>query len=299
MKSDELDDARRIALPYRVDNGSDFRLAAHDTSTTGEFDPGDRDAARKLLKKSVKWLASEQEMLHAQDRWGVLLVFQAMDAAGKDGTIKHVMSGINPTGCQVTSFKKPSAEELDHDYLWRCHSALPGRGEIGIFNRSYYEEVLVVRVHPEILGYQRLPESLVSGKVWDERLEDIAAFERYLSRNGIVVLKFFLNVSRDEQHQRFRDRLDEPDKHWKFSAGDVRESALWDHYMHAYEEAIRHTACAHAPWYVVPADNKWYMRLVVASAIVSAIEDLDLAYPEVTGKQREEIEQARIDLEPD
>ena len=224
-------------------------------------------------------------MLYAQDRWALLLIFQAMDAAGKDGTIKHVMSGVNPQGCQVFSFKQPSAEELDHDFLWRYVRRLPERGRIGIFNRSYYEEVLVVRVHPELLKRQKLPPKLVGKRIWDERLADIAHFEHYLTRQGTIVLKFFLHVSREEQKKRFLERLDEPEKNWKFSAADVRERGFWDDYMHAYEEAIRATASKHAPWFVVPADNKWFTRLVVAAAIVEAVEVLDLAYPKVTREE--------------
>ena len=235
-------------------------------------------------------------MLYAQDRWSLLLVFQAMDAAGKDGTIKHVMSGVNPQGCQVFSFKQPSPEDLDHDFMWRYAKSLPERGRIGIFNRSYYEEVLVVRVHQEILKRQRLPAPLVGKRIWDERLADIAHFEDYLTRQGTIILKFFLNVSRDEQKKRFMQRLDRPDKHWKFSAADVRERAYWNDYTRAFEEAIRATASNEAPWYVVPADNKWFTRLVVAAAIVERVERLDLTYPKVDAKKKKEIVAARAAL---
>jgi PPK2 family polyphosphate:nucleotide phosphotransferase len=241
----------------------------------------------------VARLADLQDKLYAHNQWSVLLVFQAMDAAGKDSTIEHVMSGVNPQGCQVYSFKQPSAEELDHDFLWRSTKCLPERWRIGIFNRSYYEEVLVVRVHPEILERQKLPPQLVDEHIWDERLDDIAAFERYLAHNGTVVLKFFLNVSRDEQKRRFLQRLDQPDKNWKFEAADVSERAHWDDYMKAYEAAIRATASRRAPWFVVPADNKWFTRLVVAAAIVDALQRLDLAYPQVDAARRKELLAAR------
>src|SRR6185437_1151752 len=243
-----------------------------------------------------EWLATEQDMLYAQDRWSLLLIFQAMDAAGKDGTIKHVMSGVNPQGCQVYSFKQPSAEDLDHDFLWRYACRLPERGRIGIFNRSYYEEVLVVRVHRELLASQQLPEKLVSKRIWDERLADMARFEEYLSRQGVVVLKFFLNLSRAEQKRRFMDRLDKPAKHWKFSPSDVRERRYWNDYMQAYEAAIGATAAPHAPWFVVPADNKWFTRLVVAGAIVEAVEKLQLHYPRVSEVQKAELAKAREEL---
>ena len=235
-------------------------------------------------------------MLYAQNRWSLLLVFQAMDAAGKDSTIKHVMSGVNPQGCQVVSFKQPSSEDLDHDFMWRYSRRLPERGRIGIFNRSYYEEVLVVRVHEEILKRQQLPPPLVSKRIWDERLADIAHFEDYLTRQGTIILKFFLNVSRKEQKKRFMERLDRPEKNWKFSASDVHERKFWGDYMHAFEEAIRATASEHAPWYVVPADNKWFTRLVVAAAIVEAVEQLDLAYPEVSAEKKKELAAARAEL---
>jgi PPK2 family polyphosphate:nucleotide phosphotransferase len=252
-----------------------------------------KEEASEWLQRGVAWLAEEQDKLYAQDRWAVLLVFQAMDAAGKDSTIKHVMSGVNPQGCQVTSFKQPSSEELDHDYLWRCMRHVPARGMIGIFNRSYYEEVLVVRVHPEYLGAQKLAPQLITKRIWQERYEDISNYEAYLARNGVVILKFFLHVSREEQKKRFLARLDEPEKNWKFSAADVKERVLWDRYQEAYDDAIRHTAAKHAPWYVVPADNKWYTRLVVAAAVVGAIADLQLAYPKVDASKRRELARAR------
>jgi PPK2 family polyphosphate:nucleotide phosphotransferase len=249
--------------------------------------------ARELLEKGIQWLAEEQDKLYAQDRHSLLLLFQAMDAAGKDSTIRHVMSGVNPQGCQVFSFKQPSMEELDHDFLWRCWKRLPERGRIGIFNRSYYEEVLVVRVHPELLGRQKLPPGFATGGIWKERLDDIAAFERYLARQGTTILKFFLHVSRKEQKRRFLQRLDQPEKNWKFSPADIGERTYWDDYMAAYEDAIRRTASRDAPWYVVPADNKWYTRLVVAAAIVEGIRKLDLAYPGIDEARRKEITAAR------
>ncbi len=287
---------RRFVEPYRVVKGKGFRLKDFDPDDTGKLGSEDKPQAKELLARGVEWLAEEQNKLYAQNSWAVLLVFQAMDAAGKDSTIKHVMSGVNPQGCQVYSFKQPSTEELDHDFLWRTTRALPERGRIGIFNRSYYEEVLVVRVHPEFLQRQRLPAGLAGREVWDDRLTDIAAFERYLARNGVLILKFFLNVSRKEQKRRFLERLDQPEKNWKFSAADVKERAHWNDYMRAYEEAIRGTAAKHAPWYVVPADNKWYTRLVVAAAIVEAMERLGLEYPNVGAAQRKELVAARAML---
>lgn len=279
--------------PYRVTSGKKFRLKDHDPGDTCGLKSEMKDEAREMLARGVEWLAEAQEKLYAQNQWGVLLVFQAMDAAGKDSTIKHVMSGVNPQGVHVTAFKAPSAEELDHDYLWRCMKNLPERGRIGIFNRSYYEEVLVVRVHPEYLAKQQLPPQLVTGNIWRQRFEEIAGFERYLAHNGYLVLKFFLHVSRDEQKKRFLARLDEPEKHWKFSAADVKERGHFRDYMKAYEDAIRHTAAPHAPWYVVPADNKWFTRLVVAGAIVDALDGLGLHFPKVSAKQRAELAKAR------
>ena len=286
----------RFIDPYRVTKGKGFRLRKFDPGDTQHLTSESKPRAKAMLDKGVQWLAELQDKLYAQDRWSVLLVFQAMDAAGKDGTIKHVMSGVNPQGCQVYSFKQPSPEELDHDFLWRSTKCLPERGRIGIFNRSYYEEVLVVRVHQELLQRQKLPERVVTKSIFDERLQDIAAFERYLARNGVLILKFFLNVSPEEQKRRFLERLEEPDKNWKYSSADVAERQHWDEYMSAYEEAIRATAAKHAPWYVVPADNKWFTRLVVAGAIVDGLERLDLAYPQVDEAQRKELAAARAML---
>jgi PPK2 family polyphosphate:nucleotide phosphotransferase len=282
---------------HRVDSGKGFRLSDHDPGSTGRMAGEDKPEAKELLSRGVEWLAVEQDKLYAQDRRSLLLVFQAMDAAGKDGTIKHVMSGVNPQGVQVVSFKQPSQLDLDHDYLWRYWRELPERGRIGIFNRSYYEEVLVVRVHRSILDAQKLPPECVHKKIFEERLADIARFEDYLTRQGTKVLKFFLNVSRDEQKRRFMERLDDPGKNWKFSSADVRERGYWDEYQSAYEEAIRATATRHAPWYVVPADNKWYMRLVVVAAIVQALEEWQLAYPKVGKEKKRELASARAELE--
>jgi PPK2 family polyphosphate:nucleotide phosphotransferase len=286
----------KLVDPYRVTRGKKFRLKEFDPGDTGGLGSDQKPMAGELLEKGIQWLAEEQEKLYAQDRHSLLLLFQAMDAAGKDGTIRHVMSGVNPQGCQVFSFKQPSMEELDHDYLWRCQKCLPERGRIGIFNRSYYEEVLVVRVHPELLGRQKLPPGLVTKGIWKERLDDIAGFERYLARQGTTVLKFFLHVSHKEQKRRFLQRLEQPEKNWKFSPADIGERGYWDDYMAAYEDAIRRTASREAPWYVVPADNKWYTRLVVAAAIVEALWKLDLAYPGVDLARRKEIAAARRSL---
>ena len=284
---------RSFTAPFRVTRGKGFRLADFDPGDTLHLGSEDKPRAQQALQKGVQYLAALQDTLYAQDRWSVLLVFQAMDAAGKDGAIKHVLSGVNPQGCQVTSFKAPSAEELDHDYLWRCIKALPERGRIGIFNRSYYEEVLVVRVHAALLASQKLPAGFVTKKIWKHRCEDIGAFERYLARNGTLILKFFLHVSKDEQKKRFLERLDDPDKNWKFELGDVRERAHWEDYMTAYQDMIRHTASAKAPWYVVPADNKWFTRVVVAAAIIEGLSSLELAYPRVDEAKREELAVAR------
>ena len=283
-----------FSRPFLVADGRRFRLADHDPRDRAGLK--DKDAAQSALREGVERLAELQDMLYAQDRWAVLLIFQAMDAAGKDSVIKHVMSGVNPQGCDVHSFKAPSEEELDHDYMWRCLKRLPGRGKIGIFNRSYYEETLVVRVHEEILRAQKLPPKLVTPRVWEERFEDINAVERYLTRNGVVIRKFFLNVSRKEQKKRFLERLEEPEKHWKFEARDVRERTHWDRYMDAYEDMIRHTSTPHAPWYVVPADTKWVTRLVVAAAVVDALQDLALHYPVVDKEARRELAEARRSL---
>ena len=286
-------DMDKVLARYRVESGRKFRLSDFDPADTGPFKAKDKDRVKEALEKGVEGLAAMQEKLYAQNRWGVLLVFQAMDAAGKDGTIKAVMSGVNPQGCEVHAFKAPSEEELDHDFLWRCTKRLPERGRIGIFNRSYYEEVLVVRVHEELLEKQHLPKAVTGKKIWKERCEDIAAMERYLARNGFVVLKFYLNVSKDEQKERFLARLDEPAKNWKFSVGDVKERGSWDAYMAAYDDAIAGTAAPHAPWYVVPADNKWYARFIVLAAIDRALCQLDLAFPTVDAAKRGELEQAR------
>jgi PPK2 family polyphosphate:nucleotide phosphotransferase len=284
----------RLANPYRVEKGDKFCLDDFQPGDTGKFKSSEH--AKETLAAGVKLLSDLQAKLYAQERWSLLLVFQAMDAAGKDGTIKHVMSGVNPQGCQVTSFKSPSAAELNHDYLWRANVALPQRGRIGIFNRSYYEETLVVRVHPELLKEERIPEKLVTKHIWKERFEDINAYERYLTRNGVVIRKFFLHVSKKEQKKRFLARLDEPGKNWKFSPADLKERAFWNDYQEAYEETIRHTATPHAPWYVVPADNKWFTWVVVAAAIIETMESLDLAFPKLTASQKETLALARQQL---
>jgi PPK2 family polyphosphate:nucleotide phosphotransferase len=288
-------DLHKFAKPFRIEDGKKFRLKDIDPADTRGIKSKAR--AQELLLQGVDRLRDLQDRLYAQDCWSVLLIFQAMDAAGKDGTIKHVMSGINPQGCQVFSFKAPSNEELDHDFLWRAVRALPERGRIGIFNRSYYEEVLVVRVHEELLKAQKLPSSLIGKDVWRERYEDIQNFERYLTRNGVIIRKFFLHVSKEEQRQRFLSRLREPDKNWKFSMADAKERNCWDDYQEAYEDAIRHTASEHAPWYVVPADHKWFTRMVVSAAIVDALEDLDLTYPVVDAHKREELKLVQTELE--
>ncbi len=286
----------KFIAPYRVDDGRKFRLKDIDPADTGGLQSEFKDEARALLQQSVGWLAEEQEMLYAQDKWAVLLIFQAMDAAGKDGTIKHVMSGVNPQGCHVTSFKAPNSTELDHDFLWRGVAALPERGRIGIHNRSWYEEVLVVRVHPEILGRQKLPPDLVDKRIWKERYTDIAAYERYLARNGVAIRKFFLHVSKSEQRKRFLERIDDPAKRWKFSAQDVAEREHWDAYMESYEDMIAATAAPHAPWFVVPADNKWFTRLTVSLAIADCLESLDLKFPTVDATQLEVLKAARARL---
>jgi PPK2 family polyphosphate:nucleotide phosphotransferase len=273
--------AREIARRYRIADGEKFRLDDVDPGDTADLGEEDKPRAKEALQTGVEALAELQDMLYAQDRWALLLVFQAMDAAGKDGAIKHVMSGVNPQGCQVASFKAPSSEDLDHDYLWRCMKHLPERGRIGIFNRSYYEEVLVVRVHEDLLRKQKLPPELLTRDIWKDRLRDIRSFERYLSGNGIVVRKFFLHVSKKEQKKRFLERIENAEKNWKFSAGDARERGYWKDYMKAYERAIQGTATKESPWYVVPADNKWFTRVVVAAAIIDALASLDLHYPKV------------------
>jgi PPK2 family polyphosphate:nucleotide phosphotransferase len=288
--------ARKLCKPFRVtDDG--FRLKDIDPSDTLEFTSEDKPRAKEALANGVALLGELQDMLYAQDRWAILLIFQAMDAAGKDGAIKHVMSGVNPQGCQVYSFKAPSAEDLDHDFLWRCIKCVPERGRIGIFNRSYYEETLVVRVHPELLENQKLPGRLVSKDIWNERFQDIRSFERYLTRNGIAIRKFFLHVSRKEQKKRFLERIEEPEKNWKFSANDAKEREHWDDYMEAYEDMIRNTATKAAPWYVVPADNKWFTRVVVGAAVIEALDDLDLHYPEVSQAKLKELGAAKRGLQ--
>jgi len=287
---------RKLSRRYRVTSGKGFRLADVDPGDTAWFKSGDKERSKDALAAGVRGLAEMQELLYAQNRWALLLIFQAMDAAGKDGAVEHVMSGVNPQGCQVYAFKAPSAEELDHDFLWRCTSRLPERGRIGIFNRSYYEETLVVRVHPELLERQHLPPQLVKRSIWDDRFQDIRALERYLGRNGIVVRKFFLHVSKKEQKRRFLERIDDPAKNWKFSEADALERAHWNEYMRVYEDAIRNTATADAPWYVVPADNKWFTRLVVAAAVYDTMASLDLHYPKVGAAQRRELQKARAKL---
>ena len=298
MKTKEIiKRAREFAKPFRVTKGKDFRLKDVDPDDTLEFTKDEhKPRAKEALAMVIAELAELQDKLYAQDKWAVLLIFQAMDAAGKDGAIKHVMSGVNPQGCQVYSFKSPSSEDLDHDYLWRCMKYLPNRGHIGIFNRSYYEEVLVVRVHPEFLAKQKLPLKLVGKKIWEERFEDIRNFEQYLARNGVVVRKFFLHVSKKEQKRRFLERIDDPLKNWKFSSNDANERDFWDDYMEAYEEMIRHTATEESPWYVVPADNKWFTRVVVAAAVIETFASLKLAYPEVGEEKLKELGAAKRGL---
>ena len=285
--------ARKIAEPFAVTNGRKFRLEDTNPGDTLDFTSEDKPSFMEALALRVQALADLQDKLYAQDRWAVLLIFQAMDAAGKDGAIKHVMSGINPQGCQVSSFKAPSAEDLDHDYLWRCMKCLPNRGHIGIFNRSYYEETLVVRVHPELLAKQKIPPALVGKNIWRERFSDIRNFEEYLTHNGIVLRKFFLNLSRKEQKRRFLERIENSDKNWKFSGSDAAEREYWDRYMEAYEDMIRHTATKEAPWYVVPADNKWFTRAVVAAAVVETLASLDLHYPIVGPNKLKELAAAK------
>ena len=285
----------KFAKPFQVADGSHFRLK--------DFNPADtlglksKEHAKETLDRGIARLTELQEKLYAQDRWAILLILQAMDAAGKDSTIKHVMSGVNPQGCQVNSFKIPSAEELQHDFLWRTSHSLPERGKIGIFNRSYYEEVLAVRVHPKLLACEKIPGQLVSDNIWRKRFEDINAFERYLSGNGIIVLKFFLHLSKKEQKKRFLERLEQPEKNWKFSMSDVLERQYWEKYMQAYEEMIQNTSTKHAPWYIVPADHKWFARLVVAEAIIDAMESLDLSFPKMDAEKRKELKDARAALE--
>lgn len=285
--------AKKFSKRYCVGDGKGFKLKDFSTQPKKEFGPEDKATFKEALEQGVDALAAMQEKLYAQDKWSLLVIFQAMDAAGKDGAIKHALSGINPQGCQVHSFKAPSAEELDHDFLWRCITKLPERGKIGIFNRSYYEEVLVVRVHESILQGQKLPAELITKKIWNQRLEDIANFEKYLHRNGTKVIKIFLNVSKEEQKQRFLERIDEPDKNWKFSSGDIKERGHWDQYMKDYEDAIRQTSTKDSPWYVIPADNKPYARIAVASAIIHALDEMELAFPSLPDHERTKLEEMK------
>jgi len=289
-----LKESAHLCEPYCITKGEEFRLKDHDPADTGVLK--DKRQAQAALDESIEALSRMQEKLYAQDRWALLLIFQAMDAAGKDGAIKHVMSGVNPQGCSVSAFKSPSNEELDHDYLWRTHKYVPERGRIGIFNRSYYEEVLVVRVHPTYLRAQKLPDQVITKHIWEERYEDINTFERYLTRNGVVIRKFFLHVSKKEQKKRFLERLEDPKKNWKFSMADVQERSFWKDYQEAYEEMIQNTATKQAPWYVVPADNKWFTRLAVAAAIIAALDDLDLAFPDVDKEKKKELKAVRESL---
>jgi PPK2 family polyphosphate:nucleotide phosphotransferase len=288
-KKEIIERSQQFIEPYRVTEGKKFRLKDIDPDDTGPATSDDKPRARELLEAGVEVLAELQDVLYAQDQWSILLVFQAMDAAGKDGAIKHVMSGVNPQGCQVFSFKSPSTQDLKHDYLWRCLKCLPERGRIGIFNRSYYEETLVVRVHSEFLAKQKIPRQLITKDIWEERYEDIRNVERYLARNGVVIRKFFLHVSAGEQKKRFLDRIHNPAKNWKFSSADSRERGFWKDYMDAYEQMIRNTATEYAPWYVIPADNKWFTRVAVAAVVIDALSSLDLQYPEVSEAQRKEL----------
>src|SRR5437588_2568082 len=289
--------ASELAKPFGISKVKDSRLKDVEPDNTLDFTKNeDKSRSKEALARGVTALADLQDKLYAQDKWAVLLIFQAMDAAGKDGAIKHVLSGVNPQGCQVYSFKSPSSDDLDHDYLWRCMKCLPNRGHIGIFNRSYYEEVLVVRVHSEFLAKQKLPPKLVGKKIWEERFEDIRNFEQYLTRNGVIVRKFFLHVSKKEQKRRFLERIDDPQKNWKFSSNDAAERDFWDDYMQAYEQMIQETATKEAPWYVVPADNKWFTRVIVAAAVVDTLADLDLEYPEVGEDKLKELATAKKKL---
>jgi PPK2 family polyphosphate:nucleotide phosphotransferase len=297
MAKSKLKHIHKFIKPYVVTSGRDFRLKDHDPGGTHGIKSEDKPEVKKWVEESVALLAELQDVLYAQSNWGLLLVFQAMDAAGKDGTIKHVMSGVNPHGVDVYSFKSPSNEELAHDFLWRTNRCLPPRGKIGIFNRSYYEEVLIVRVHPEFLEKQKIPDSLRGDHFWKGRYEDISAFERYLTRNGIAIRKFFLNVSKKEQKRRFMERLENSEKNWKFSAADVMERKYWNEYQDAYEKMIRNTATEHAPWIVAPADNKWFTRVVVVATIVDALDSLDLEYPKLAAEQLAALKAARKQLE--
>jgi PPK2 family polyphosphate:nucleotide phosphotransferase len=289
--------ARKFSKKFRVDDGKGFDLKDFDPKDDGGIGPENKPLAKQTLLLGIEALAKMQDILYAQDRWGLLLIFQAMDAAGKDGAIKHVMSGINPQGCDVHSYKAPSAEDLDHDYLWRCMKNLPNRGHIGIFNRSYYEEVLVVRVHEEFLEKQKIPGQLITKEIWEHRFQDIRNFEKYLNRNGILVVKFFLHLSKGEQKKRFLERINNSDKNWKFSASDAKERKFWKDYMNAYEDAIRNTATEGAPWYIVPADNKSFARIVVASAIIHALDSMNLQYPKVSEEKLMELAAVKEELE--
>lgn len=297
LKLETDKDLKRFLSPYLIDQPGDVSLDDYDPGDTDSLPSDYKDEARELLEQVVSWLAEQQPKLAADDRSSLLLIFQGRDAAGKDSMIRNVMSGVNPQGCHVTSFKHPSSEALDHDYLWRYHKRTPRRGEIGIFNRSHYEEVLIVRIHQSILDAQKLPESALTADIWQARFEDINNFERYLARNGVHILKFFLNISADEQRRRFLKRLDHPEKHWKFSQADIDERAYWDDYTRAYEEAISHTATAHAPWFVVPSDHKWFARLVVAAAVANELRSMNLAYPAVDPENVKAFAAARKSLE--
>src|SRR5688572_5357467 len=288
-----VDSARELIKPFRITGRGRFRLKDFNPADTLDFNSQDKPHAKESLAAGVQELAKLQEKLYAQNRWSVLGIFQAMDTAGKDSVIKHVMSGVNPQGCQVTSFKAPSSEELDHDYLWRCARRLPERGMIGLFNRSYYEETLVVRVHPELLEKQKLPPELVTKNIWKERFQDIRKFERYLTRNGIVIRKFYLHLSKKEQKKRFLERIDKPEKNWKFSLNDVHEREHWDDYMEAYEDMIRYTSTKQAPWYLVPADNKWFTHLIVAAALVDLLASLNLQYPKLSKEELKQLDEAK------
>lgn len=292
-KKELIKRAKKFSKRYRVGEGKKFKLIDYSTTPRMNLGEEDKPLVKEALEIGVEALAALQDILYAQDRWSLLVIFQAMDAAGKDGAIKHVMSGVNPQGCQVSSFKAPSSEELDHDFLWRCQKHLPERGRIGIFNRSYYEEVLIVRVHETILNSQKLPAKLVTKDIWEDRFKDIRNFEKYLAKNGTVVIKIFLNVSKDEQKKRFIERVDDPDKNWKFSTGDVKERGHWDQYMEAYEDMIQNTSTEDAPWYVVPADNKSYARIAVASAIIHALDQMELEYPKVSKEKIDELNEIK------
>ncbi len=281
--------AKKFSKKFNVGDGKNFDLKKYDTNAHFDLDKKDKSLIKETLHIGINAMAKMQDILYAQDKWSLLIIFQAMDAAGKDGAIKHVMSGVNPQGCQVSSFKAPSSEDLDHDFLWRCHKHLPERGRIGIFNRSYYEEVLVVRVHKAILNSQKIPQSLVDKDIWEDRFEDITNFENYLYKNGTKVIKFFLNVSKDEQKKRFIERIDDPEKNWKFSINDTKEREFWNDYMNAYQDLIKHTSTEKSPWYVVPADNKNYARIVIASAIINALDEMDLEYPKINNDKIAEL----------